>query len=70
MCCVAGCVWKDCRGGGGWGGDGGGGGGAQATCGTLGLNTATVKMRGPDGILRISSATGTGTPPPLEPSTS
>jgi len=32
----------------------------QATCGTLGLNTATVKMKGPDGILRISSATGTG----------
>lgn len=32
----------------------------QVTCGTLGLNTATVKMRGPDGILRVSSATGTG----------
>lgn len=33
---------------------------AQVTCGTLGLNTATVKMRGPDGILRISTGTGTG----------
>jgi hypothetical protein len=30
------------------------------TCGTLGLNTATVKMKGPDGILRISTGTGTG----------
>lgn len=33
----------------------------QVTCGTLGLNTATVKMKGPDGILRISTGTGTGT---------
>lgn len=33
----------------------------QVTCGTLGLNTATVKMRGPDGILRIATGTGTGT---------
>jgi 2-isopropylmalate synthase len=32
----------------------------QVTCGTLGLNTATVKMKGPDGILRISTGTGTG----------
>ena len=32
----------------------------QVVCGTMGLPTATVKMRGPDGGLRVTSAVGTG----------
>lgn len=32
----------------------------QVVCGTMGLPTATVKMRGPDGALRVTSAVGTG----------
>ena len=29
-------------------------------CGTMGLPTATVRMRGPDGIARTSTGMGTG----------
>jgi len=32
----------------------------QVVCGTMGLPTATLKMRGPDGLLRVTSAVGTG----------
>ncbi len=32
----------------------------QATCGTLGLSTATVKLIGPDGEEKIACAVGTG----------
>ena len=32
----------------------------QVVCGTMGMPTATVKLRGPDGMARISSAVGTG----------
>jgi 2-isopropylmalate synthase len=32
----------------------------QVVCGTMGLPTATVKMKGPDGMLRVTSAVGTG----------
>ena len=34
--------------------------GAQVVCGTMGLPTATVRMRGPDGIARTSMGMGTG----------
>merc|ERR1719161_2786916 len=33
---------------------------AQIVCGTMGLPTATVKMRGPDAVPRVASAVGTG----------
>ena len=36
--------------------------GWQVVCGTLGLQTATVKMRGPDGISHVSSSIGVGKP--------
>ena len=36
--------------------------GRQVVCGTLGLQTATVKMRGPDGISHVSSSIGVGEP--------
>lgn len=32
----------------------------QVVCGTMGMPTATIKMRGPDGMVRIQSAIGTG----------
>jgi 2-isopropylmalate synthase len=32
----------------------------QATCGTLGLSTATVKLIAPDGEERIACSVGTG----------
>lgn len=32
----------------------------QVVCGTMGLPTATVKLRGPDGIARVASGIGTG----------
>jgi 2-isopropylmalate synthase len=32
----------------------------QVVCGTMGMPTATVKLRGPDGVARVSSAVGTG----------
>ena len=32
----------------------------QVVCGTMGLSTATVRMRGPDKIVRISTGCGTG----------
>ena len=32
----------------------------QVVCGTMGLPTATVRMRGPDGIARTSTGMGTG----------
>ena len=32
----------------------------QVVCGTMGLPTATVKMKGPDGITRVASGIGTG----------
>lgn len=32
----------------------------QVVCGTMGMPTATVKLRGPDGISRIASAVGSG----------
>lgn len=32
----------------------------QVVCGTMGMPTATVKMRGPDGIARVASGIGTG----------
>lgn len=32
----------------------------QVVCGTMGLSTATVRMRGPDKIIRVSTAIGTG----------
>jgi hypothetical protein len=32
----------------------------QATCGTLGLSTATVKLIGPDGEEKIACSVGTG----------
>ncbi len=34
--------------------------GLQVACGTMGLPTATVRMRGPDGELHIQAAVGTG----------
>ena len=33
---------------------------AQVVCGTMGLPTATVQMRGPDGIARNATGLGTG----------
>ncbi len=35
-------------------------GGAQVVCGTMGMPTATVHMKGPDGISRIGVGVGTG----------
>lgn len=32
----------------------------QVVCGTMGMPTATVQMRGPDGIVRLGVDTGTG----------
>lgn len=32
----------------------------QVVCGTMGLPTATVRLRGPDGLSRVSTAIGTG----------
>ncbi|KAK9818017.1 hypothetical protein WJX72_005722 [[Myrmecia] bisecta] len=32
----------------------------QVVCGTMGIATATVKIRGPDGIVRVASGIGTG----------
>lgn len=32
----------------------------QVVCGTMGLPTATVRMRGPDGIARTATGMGTG----------
>jgi 2-isopropylmalate synthase len=32
----------------------------QATCGTLGLSTATVKLIAPDGVEKIACCYGTG----------
>eukprot|EP00963_Diacronema_lutheri_P008186 scaffold718_cov342-Pavlova_lutheri.AAC.42 len=32
----------------------------QVVCGTMGMPTATIKMRGPDGMIRLQSAIGTG----------
>ena len=32
----------------------------QIVCGTMGLPTATVRLRGPDGLARVSTAVGTG----------
>lgn len=32
----------------------------QVVCGTMGLPTATVRMRGPDGITRTATGMGTG----------
>ncbi|MEW6179112.1 MAG: 2-isopropylmalate synthase [Chloroflexota bacterium] len=34
--------------------------GLQVACGTMGMPTATVRLRGPDGQLHISAAVGTG----------
>jgi 2-isopropylmalate synthase len=34
--------------------------GLQVACGTMGMPTATVRLRGPDGILNIKAAIGTG----------
>ncbi|MDZ4159288.1 MAG: 2-isopropylmalate synthase [Anaerolineaceae bacterium] len=34
--------------------------GLQVTCGTMGMPTATVRLRGPDGELHIQAAVGTG----------
>ncbi len=32
----------------------------QVACGTVGLATATVRLRGPDGVVRVQAAVGTG----------
>jgi 2-isopropylmalate synthase len=34
--------------------------GLQVTCGTMGMPTATVRLRGPDGQIHIQPAVGTG----------
>jgi len=34
--------------------------GLQVTCGTMGMPTATVRMRGPDGNIHVKAAVGTG----------
>lgn len=34
--------------------------GMQVTCGTMGMPTATVRLRGPDGIIHTQAAIGTG----------
>ncbi len=34
--------------------------GLQVACGTMGMPTATVRLRGPDGSLRVQAAVGTG----------
>src|SRR5258706_2510889 len=34
--------------------------GLQVTCGTMGMPTATVRLRGPDGVVRTVAFTGTG----------
>jgi 2-isopropylmalate synthase len=34
--------------------------GMQVTCGTMGMPTATIRLRGPDGIIHTQAAIGTG----------
>ncbi len=34
--------------------------GLQVTCGTMGMPTATVRLRGPDGVVHVHAAMGTG----------
>ncbi len=34
--------------------------GLQVACGTMGLPTATVRLRGPDGVVQVRAAVGTG----------
>jgi 2-isopropylmalate synthase len=34
--------------------------GLQVACGTMGMPTATVRLRGPDGVLKVQASTGTG----------
>ncbi len=34
--------------------------GLQVACGTMGMPTATVRLRGPDGVMHIQAAVGTG----------
>ena len=34
--------------------------GLQVACGTMGLPTATVRLRGPDGVMHVHAAVGTG----------
>ncbi len=34
--------------------------GLQVACGTMGMPTATVRLRGPDGALKVQASTGTG----------
>jgi 2-isopropylmalate synthase len=34
--------------------------GLQVACGTVGMPTATVRLRGPDGSLRVQACVGTG----------
>ncbi|MGB7537616.1 MAG: 2-isopropylmalate synthase [Anaerolineales bacterium] len=34
--------------------------GLQVACGTMGMPTATVRLRGPDGALQVQASTGTG----------
>ena len=34
--------------------------GLQATCGTMGMPTATVRLRGPDGVVSVKAEVGTG----------
>ncbi len=34
--------------------------GLQVGCGTLGMATATVRLRGPDGVVRVQASVGTG----------
>jgi 2-isopropylmalate synthase len=34
--------------------------GLQVACGTMGMPTATVRLRGPDGALTVQASTGTG----------
>ena len=34
--------------------------GLQVTCGTMGMPTASVRLRGPDGVLHVEAAVGTG----------
>jgi 2-isopropylmalate synthase len=34
--------------------------GLQVACGTMGMPTATVRLRGPDGLLHVQAAVGTG----------
>ena len=34
--------------------------GMQVTCGTMGMPTATIRLRGPDGVIHVKAAIGTG----------